>query len=139
MLMITPEIKIPDAELEFTFSRSSGPGGQNVNKVNSKALLRWCIYTSTIPYAVRARFLQRFKTKVSTQGDVLIVSDRFRDRGQNQRDCLEKLKQMLLMVAEAPKPRKKTKPSRTSKEERKVTKRKQSTIKKFRKKPSLND
>ena len=84
------------SELEFTFVRSSGPGGQNVNKVNSKAVLRWNTTASAcMSEEVRARFHQRFGSKLTSEGDLLLSSDSYRDQGRNRDDCLEKLKAML--------------------------------------------
>ena len=124
MLFLSETNYIPVREIYFDFVRSSGPGGQNVNKVNSKAQLRWNVWRNqSLPEPVRARFLARFHPKITKSGEVLITSDRFRDRGRNQEDCLEKLRQMLATVAVAPKPRKKTKPSRHSQEKRRTAKR----------------
>ena len=124
MLIITPQLHIADDELNFTFVRSSGPGGQNVNKVNTKAVLRWSVASSpSLPAEVRDRFMQRFGSQVTVGGEILIASQRFRDQRQNQRDCLEKLCAMLKAVAARPKRRRKTKPTRSSIERRKTDKR----------------
>src|SRR4051812_43223566 len=113
MLFVTAEIKIAETEFEFTFARSSGPGGQNVNKVNSKALLRWNpVQSESLPDPVRARFLSRFGTRLTADGSIVISSDRYRDQSMNRDDCVNKLKAMLLEVAYPPKPRKKTRPTR---------------------------
>jgi len=123
-MIINSRIQIPDDELQFTFVRSSGPGGQNVNKVNTKAVLRWSVQTSRgLPEDVRARFLKSFAARISSEGEVLIASQRFRDQRQNERDCLEKLRAMLLTVATPPKRRKKTKPTRASVARRREDKR----------------
>jgi ribosome-associated protein len=115
MLAITPHVKIPLAELEFTFSRSSGPGGQNVNKVNTKAQLRWRVASSpSLPEPVRSRLLQRQRRRLTADGDLLITSQRFRDAPRNKADCLEKLRRIVLEVAEPPRVRKPTKPTRGS-------------------------
>jgi ribosome-associated protein len=132
MIFVTNEIQIPDSELEFSFTRSSGPGGQNVNKVNSKAVLRWHFAASAIPFGVRMRFLSANGTRITKDGDFLLTSDRYRDQGRNLADCLEKLRELLLAVALPPKPRKKTKPTRSSQERRHSTKRKQGEKKKNR-------
>jgi ribosome-associated protein len=119
MLAVTSRITIPDDELRFTYVRSSGPGGQNVNKVNSKAVLRWPIAANTsVPHEVKSRFSARFGTRITVDGEVVISSDRYRDQGRNTQDCLDKLKEMLVSVAVPPKKRRPTKPSRASKERR---------------------
>jgi ribosome-associated protein len=90
-----------------------------VNKVNSKAVLRWRVRTSTrISDAVRSRFLDKFGSRVSDEGFVVLMSDRYRDQGRNVADCLEKLRAMLTEVATPPKKRKKTKPGKGARENR---------------------
>jgi ribosome-associated protein len=132
-MIIDSRIQIPDDELRFTFVRSSGPGGQNVNKVNTKAVLRWSVRTSlAMPADVRARFLERFAPRITSEGEVLIASQRFRDQRQNERDCLEKLREMLLVAATPPKRRRKTKPTRSSVVRRREEKRVQSRKKQQR-------
>jgi ribosome-associated protein len=139
-MIINPRIDIPDDELQFTFVRSSGPGGQNVNKVNTKAVLRWSVGTSRgVPEDVRARFLERFAQRVTGEGEVVIASQRFRDQRQNERDCLEKLREMLLAVAVAPKRRRKTKPTRGSVVRRRTEKRAHGQKKRERGRPDLED
>ena len=96
MLIVTSRLQIPMREFTFTYARSSGPGGQNVNKLSTKAILRWPMRTSkSLPEAVRARFLARYGNKLTTDGDLLITSQRTRDAGRNTADCLEKLREML--------------------------------------------
>lgn len=124
-LIVNEDLIIPSHELKFSFSRSSGPGGQNVNKVNSKAQLRWNpAANQSLPEAVKIRFLSRFHSKLTVDGEILLVSDESRNQKQNQEICLEKLRLLLLQVARPPKVRKKTKPSRANKERRKEAKRK---------------
>jgi ribosome-associated protein len=119
MLTVTSRLQIPDAELVFTFTRSSGPGGQNVNKVSSKAQLRWQAARSpSLPEEVRARFLTRFGSRLTGEGELLIASQRYRDQRRNVEDCLEKLRAMLREVAAAPRRRKPTRPKRSSIEKR---------------------
>lgn len=133
MLWVTDTIQIADWELEFSYARSSGPGGQNVNKVNSKAVLHWYPARSgALPASVRQRFLDRYSSRITTDGAVVITSDRYRDQGRNHDDCLEKLSSMLREVATPPRPRKKTKPSYSSTLKRKDNKRLQSQKKRQR-------
>ena len=113
MLKITPNIQIPTTELQFTFARSPGPGGQNVNKVNSKAVLKWDVRQSTVlPHAVKTRFLAKFSRRISKAGLLIVTSHRYRDQGRNVADCLAKLREMIDSVLKAPVIRKKTKPSK---------------------------
>jgi ribosome-associated protein len=115
MLLVNSRIQIPLAEFEFSYARSSGPGGQNVNKVNSKATLRWPLLGSAnLPEDVRQRFLARYRRRVTVEGDLVVTSQRYRDAGRNASDCLEKLRQMLEQVAQPPKRRKPTRPTRGS-------------------------
>lgn len=133
MFIVTPEIRVPRHELQFTFARSSGPGGQNVNKVNSKAVLRWELgWNSSLPEGVRQRFRMRFESRLTTEGALVLSSDRFRDRTRNIEDCLDKLRLMLLEVARPPKARKATRPTRGSEKRRREAKSQRGEIKKQR-------
>lgn len=115
MLNVNSRIRIPASELQFKFVRSSGPGGQNVNKVSSKAVLRWRVTTSpSLPDEVRERFLARYRSRVTAEGDVIVASQRYRDQGRNVADALEKLRAMVASVAKPPTKRKPTKPSRAA-------------------------
>ncbi|MCE9547138.1 MAG: aminoacyl-tRNA hydrolase [Planctomycetia bacterium] len=126
MLKVTDKLQIPLSELTFTFSRSGGPGGQNVNKVASKALLRWSVVQSpSLPPDVRDRFLARFASRLTNDQELLLTSQRYRDQGRNIADCLEKLREMLATVARPPKRRRPTRPSKNSRERRLTTKRQQ--------------
>jgi ribosome-associated protein len=137
MLHVTNEIRIPLREFQFTFTRSSGPGGQNVNKVSSKALLRWSVVGSpSLPEAVRRRLLVQQRPRLTTEGELLISSQRFRDSGRNVADCLEKLRGMLLSAANPPKPRKPSKPTRGSVRRRLEQKQLRAQKKQHRRAPS---
>jgi ribosome-associated protein len=118
-LAVTPGINIPFGEFEFTFARSGGPGGQNVNKVNSKAVLRWKIMSSAaVPADVRARFCHKFPSRITLEGEVVISSQKHRDQSANVEDCCEKLRQLLLAVAHRPVVRIETRPTLASKRRR---------------------
>jgi ribosome-associated protein len=133
MLSIGPEFQIPLREFQFTFARSSGPGGQNVNKVNSKALLRWRVATTaSLPEAVRQRLLARCRRRITAEGDLLVSSQRFRDAGRNAADCVEKLRRMIAEAAEPVRPRRPTRPTRASVRRRIEQKRRQSQKKRQR-------
>jgi ribosome-associated protein len=134
-LDVNSRIKIPHSEFSFTFVRSSGPGGQNVNKVNSKAVLRWGVQASaSLPGDVRERFLARFGRRLTVEGDLLIVSQRYRDQGRNVTDCLEKLRDMLAEIATPPKRRRPTRP-RLGDIERRLESKKQGAAKKKSRRP----
>lgn len=135
MLKITSTTQIPLAEFDFQFVRSSGPGGQNVNKVNTKAVLTWDLNNSpSLTEPQKARFRARYSRRINRAGKVIVRSQRFRDQGRNIADCLTKLQELLRSIADEPRPRKKTRKTRASIEKRLNEKRKQSE-KKQRRRP----
>jgi ribosome-associated protein len=137
MLEVNRQISIPLKELSFTFSRSGGPGGQNVNKVNTKVTLHWSVvYSPSLPEDVRELFLQAFPTRINSNGELVLMSQRYRDQGRNVADCTEKLRSMIAQAAIPPRKRKKTKPSRASKERRLQEKRAASGKKQMRRVPA---
>jgi ribosome-associated protein len=116
---INARLGIPRSELRFSYVRSSGPGGQNVNKVNTKAVLRWPVAKNrSLPEDVRERFLHRYAKRISERGELLLMSQRTRDQSKNQKDCLDRLQKLVLSVALPPRPRKKTRPPRSANESR---------------------
>jgi len=133
---INARLGIPRSELRFSFVRSSGPGGQNVNKVNTKAQLRWAVVRNrSLPEDVRERFLRRYANRVNERGEFLLMSQRTRDQSKNQADCLERLRKLVLGVALPPRPRKKTRPPRSADETRLREKRAVSERKRRRQAP----
>jgi len=133
MFEITAQLRIPDGELQWSFVRSGGPGGQNVNKVASNAVLRWNLAASaSLPDPVKARFRSQQRNRITVDGDLIVTSQRYRDQERNKEDCLEKLRHMILQATLIPKPRKPSKPGRAARERRLQTKRHRSDIKKSR-------
>jgi ribosome-associated protein len=140
MLSISPRISIPEHELSFQFARSGGPGGQNVNKVNTKAQLRWDVtHSPSLPPAVKSRFLERYSNRLTAEGEFIISSQRHRSQEQNIADCKEKLRQLILDVLKPPTPRKKTTPSQGSIRRRIQDKKDLSQKKQQRRPPKLDD
>lgn len=131
---------IPEHELEFSFSRSSGPGGQNVNKVESKVTMKWHVMSSrAVDEGLKQRFSSRFANQINQEGELVIQSDRFREQAKNKDDCMEKLEAMVAAVLHPPKKRRPTKPSKKAKEERLTEKKRQAEKKSFRKPIKLDD
>src|SRR5579864_3925829 len=136
ILEVNDQITISLKEFAWEFARSGGPGGQNVNKVESKATLRWRPARSpSLPEAVRARLLRQLASRLTTEGELLVTSQRTRDQARNIADCLEKVRLLVLAAARPPKPRRATRPTRTSKLQRIESKKKHSTTKRLRRKP----
>ena len=140
MLEISSTLTIPDDDLRFKFSRSSGPGGQNVNKVSSKATLHFSVrHSLALPPGVRQRFIQKFGSRLTNEGDVVITSQESRDQPKNIDSCLEKLRLMVLEVLHPPKKRRATKPSKGSKIRRVEAKKRRSQVKEGRKRGFRDD
>ena len=136
MLEINNEIHIPDSEFRWSFVRASGPGGQNVNKVASKAVLRWDLAGSpSVPADVKGRLRTKQRRRITAEGELLLNSQRFRDQEKNRQDCLDKLRDLIRQAAAAPKLRKPTRPTRSSRAARLQEKRRRSTIKIGRRRP----
>jgi ribosome-associated protein len=136
MLEINEQIRIPDSEFEWSFVRSGGPGGQNVNKVASKAVLRWNLGASpSVPEEVKARLRTQQRRRITGEGEMVLNSQRYRDQGRNVEDCLEKLRALVLQASVLPKARKATRPSRGAREARLQEKRRRSRTKSGRRQP----
>lgn len=134
MLDVTESVRIPDHELKWSFVRAGGPGGQNVNKVASKAVLRWCAGATSadIPPAAMARMRTRFPSRFTAEGNVLIQSQQYRDQERNREDCLAKLAEMIRESLVEPRPRKATRPTKGSQRRRLADKRHRSERKRRR-------
>jgi ribosome-associated protein len=133
MLRITPSIAIPDEELEERFVRSSGPGGQNVNKVATAVELRFdALNSPSLPEPLRARLLARRDSRITEDGVVIIQAQRFRSQDRNREDARERLLGLIQAVLKPPKPRIATKPTRGSQERRLSSKRERAGIKRQR-------
>lgn len=128
-----PPIDVPLHEVEIRFVRSSGAGGQNVNKVSTKAVLRWPVEASRgLPADVRRRFRERYASRITTRGEILVASDRYRDQARNVADCIARLRAMIAAVAEPPRPRRPTRPGRAARERRLGEKRARGVLKRGR-------
>ena len=133
MVRINASIEIPRREIELTYARSPGPGGQNVNKVNSKAILRWNVADSDcLPDHIKRRFFALWKNRISKSGDLVLHSHRHRDQARNTADCLDRLRDMVRAALVVPKKRKPTRPSLGSKKRRLESKKRQSQRKQNR-------
>lgn len=129
-------IVVPSSEVTFSYARSSGPGGQNVNKTESKVILHWNLdRAGWVPSDVKVRFRDAFGSRLNAEGDVVIHSDESRDRLANEKSCMEKLTNMLRKVWIPPKKRIATKPTRASQRRRIEAKRMRSDAKKARRAP----
>ena len=132
-LIIDERLVIPGDEFEISFVRSSGPGGQNVNKVNTKVVLRWSPRNSAaLPEDLRARFLARYRRRLTVSGELVLTSQRHRRQSRNVSDSREKLRDLILAVATPPTPRKRGKPKRGAVERRLQDKRERSERKQRR-------
>ncbi len=133
-LRINDHFALSMETIELTYARSSGPGGQNVNKVASKAILRWNLDDSALDPDAKARFRRMFPSSVTVRGDVVLSSQEFRDAPKNRKCCLDKLHAMLEQAIRVPKKRIPTKPTLGS-VRRRLRAKAELSIKKLRRRP----
>jgi ribosome-associated protein len=129
---LAPHVRVPDSALEFSFVSSSGPGGQNVNKRATKAVLRLRLDSLPIHPEAAQRLRVLASLYVTGGGELVITCDEHRSQEQNKDGCLQRLRALLVQAMKKPKVRRPTKPSRGSKERRLTEKRVRSERKKGR-------
>jgi ribosome-associated protein len=133
LLEVSNSISIPDNELEERFVRASGPGGQNVNKVSTCVELRFDVaHSPALPEPVRARLLAKADSRLTEAGILIIQAQEHRSQDMNRQDARARLIEFIRSGLQAPKKRKKTKPTRGSKERRIKSKKSRAGIKKDR-------
>lgn len=133
MIRINDDIALDDSEIEESFIRSSGPGGQNVNKVSSAVQLRFDARRSrALPDAVAVRLMRLAGSKLTQNGVIVITAQRFRDQARNRADALERLMALIQEALIPPTPRRATKPTLASKKRRLEGKAKRSGVKAMR-------
>ena len=132
-LIVTPRLTIPAGELSIAFSRSGGPGGQNVNKVSSKVDLRWNPRTSAaLSETDRMWLLERLASRLTNDGTLIVTSTATRDQIANRDDAMSKLVLIVRAALDRPKQRRPTRVSRGAKRRRVADKRHHSEIKRNR-------
>jgi ribosome-associated protein len=133
MIQITPQITLDESEIRLEFMRSSGPGGQNVNKVSSAVELRFdAANSAALPEEVRARLLKLAKGQLTEQGELIIKAQRFRTQLANRNDALQRLTDLIRQATRRPAVRQPTRPTAASKERRLEIKRRRSGTKRLR-------
>ncbi len=133
MIEISPSLKINERELTFDYIRAAGPGGQNVNKVATAVQLRFDIWgNDSLPVDVKARLVKLAGKRATGEGVLIIEARRFRTQEQNRTDAVTRFITLVRKSLEAPKPRKKTRPTTGSKEKRLQSKKKRSQVKRIR-------
>ncbi|MEY6431122.1 alternative ribosome rescue aminoacyl-tRNA hydrolase ArfB [Thioalkalicoccus limnaeus] len=136
MIEIAPNLTLDERDLTERFVRAPGPGGQKVNKVATAVQLRFQVRgVSDLPEAVRERLIALARRRISAEGFLTIEAHRFRSRERNRADAFERLAELLRRAAHAPTPRRRTRPTKASREQRLQLKRARSVTKRFRRPP----
>jgi ribosome-associated protein len=137
MIEITQDIAIAEDELEYSFTSASGPGGQHVNRAATAVQIRFdAAHSPSLPEDVRERLVRLAGSRMTQDGKLIIGSQRFRSQHRNRQDVVERLIDLIRKAAKRPKRRRKTRPTRASKDHRLKQKRHRSMIKKLRRPPS---
>jgi ribosome-associated protein len=140
LLIVNDRVQIPLSEFDFLYSRSSGPGGQNVNKVSSKVQLRWDLIASpSLPADIGDRFRALNRRRITTEGVFTITSQEFRDQPRNRANCLDKLRELLVEACTVPRRRKATRVPRSAKRRRLADKKQRSERKQGRQRPRMEE
>jgi ribosome-associated protein len=137
MIVVTPRIVLDERELEESFVRSSGPGGQNVNKLSTAVQLRFDVRRSpSLPDDVRARLERLAGSRLTGEGVLIILAQRHRTQERNREDARERLVELIRRAAVAPTPRRPTKPTFASKRRRLDAKVRRGRVKSLRGDPA---
>jgi ribosome-associated protein len=134
--LLAGDVRIPISEISVRFARSGGPGGQNVNKVETKVEVRFRPASSSAltPEQV-ARIEEKLSSRLTTEGEIIVTSERTRHQERNREDALARLAVLLGEALRVPKPRKRTRPTRASVERRLEGKKRRSDTKRRRRPP----
>mgnify|MGYP001071602681 FL=1 len=136
MIQVTPSIAIDESEIEESFVRASGPGGQHVNKVSSAVQIRFDVRRSpSLPNDVAIRLMKIAGSKLTQDGVIIIVAQTHRSQKRNREEAVERLLDLIRTAAVRPQVRRATKPTKASKERRLASKEKRSGVKAGRQKP----